>query len=70
MPDDTTKTLASRTFRSPSELAEVLEDLLDFAARFHDTQADLINLDTDLDTARLVENTLTDGSKVYNIELE
>ncbi len=70
MPDDTTKTLARRTFHSPSELAEVLADLLDFVARFHDTQADLINLDTDLSTARLVENTLTDGSRVYNIELE
>ena len=70
MPDAPTKTLARRTFRSPSELAEVLADLLDFAARFHDTQAELINLDCDLDTARLVENTLTDGSTVYNIELE
>ncbi len=70
MPDATTKTLARRTFRSPSELAEVLADLLDLAARFHDTQAEIINLDCDLDTARLVENTLTDGSTVYNIELE
>ena len=70
MRDTTTKTLARRDFSSPSELAEVLADLLDLAARFHNTQADVINLDCDLDTARLVENVLTDGSTTYNIELE
>lgn len=70
MPDTTTKTLHRTEFHSPSELAEAIADLLDFAARSHQTQADVIHLDCDLDTARLVENTLTDGSKVYNIELE
>jgi hypothetical protein len=57
------RTIEARTIRDLAELQAFLDDCLAAV----DAPADCINLGTPVDL-RLVEITLTDGSKVYDIE--
>jgi hypothetical protein len=49
------------------ELIEALEDLLGCPSMYDDTT--YVTINSDSVKLKLVEETLTDGSKVYNIEL-
>jgi len=64
-----TRTLARQDFNTPLSMLDSLSALLRAASLQGIAHMDL-NLDTDIRTMRLVENTLTDGSMVFNIELE
>jgi hypothetical protein len=56
--------LASRKLYTLAELITVLQD----TARLSPVKADLIYLDMPV-VAAILEETLTDGSKVYNLDL-
>lgn len=68
MADFMTRTLSFGDFDSPRELFEVIQHLLS-QAQNRGVDSSNVNLDAECRSAVLVENTLTDGSKVYNIEL-
>lgn len=64
-----TRTLEVKYFKTPGELVDAIQKLLGVASSVENIPVETIYLDTDIESVRLVENTLTDGSKVYNIEL-